>query len=94
MSVTGEFWAAALDLRLEPRSEAITLLRGATSEQATWVNLVPEPKSGKNRVHPDLRHEVERLLAFGATVLREPADEISWHVLADPTGNEFCVFAP
>ena len=92
MAVTAEFWAAALDLRFEPRSEAVTLLRGSRPEQATWVNLVPEPKTGKNRVHPDLRHDLERLLAIGATVLRAPDDEISWHVLADPAGNEFCCF--
>jgi hypothetical protein len=92
MSVAAEFWAAALDLRLEPRSEAVTLLRGGLPQDATWVNLVPEPKTVKNRVHPDLRHDPERLLALGATVLRVPDDEISWHVLADPVGNEFCCF--
>ena len=93
MSVTAEFWAAALDLRFEPRSEAVTLLRGDRPEQSTWVNLVPEPKTVKNRVHPDLRLDLERLLAIGATVLREPDDDISWHVLTDPEGNEFCCFA-
>jgi Glyoxalase-like domain len=25
-------------------------------------------------------------------VLREPDDDIGWHVLADPEGNEFCAF--
>jgi hypothetical protein len=25
-------------------------------------------------------------------VLREPGGDISWHVLADPEGNEFCAF--
>jgi Glyoxalase-like domain len=92
MSATAEFWAAAMDLRFEPRSDAVTLLRGDRPECAIWVNLVPEPKSVKNRVHPDLRHDLERLLVIGATVLRAPDDEISWHVLADPAGNEFCCF--
>jgi hypothetical protein len=32
------------------------------------------------------------LVEAGATVLREPDDEIYWHVLADPEGNEFCAF--
>jgi hypothetical protein len=32
--------------------------------------------------------------ARGATVLREPDDEIRWWVTADPEGNEFCAFAP
>ena len=30
----------------------------------------------------------------GATVLREPDDDISWWILADPEGNEFCAFPP
>ncbi|MDN3295543.1 VOC family protein [Streptomyces ficellus] len=60
---------------------------------------VPEPKTGKNRLHLDLhpapgqrQAEVARLKALGATVLREvrePGGE--WTVMADPEGNEFCV---
>jgi Glyoxalase-like domain len=56
---------------------------------------VPEPKTVKNRIHWDVTaSDVGALVAAGATVLREPDDEIHWHVLADPEGNEFCVFAP
>jgi predicted enzyme related to lactoylglutathione lyase len=32
--------------------------------------------------------------AAGATVLRPCDEEISWTVMADPEGNEFCVFDP
>jgi hypothetical protein len=54
---------------------------------------VPEPKTVKNRVHWDVTApDVMPLLEAGATVLREPDEEIDWHVLADPEGNEFCVF--
>ena len=31
-------------------------------------------------------------MSRGARILREPDDEIDWFVLADPEGNEFCVF--
>ncbi len=56
---------------------------------------VPEPKTVKNRVHWDVDvDDVQALLDHGATVLREPDDEVSWHVLADPEGNEFCAFVP
>ena len=56
---------------------------------------VPEPKSAKNRIHLDVEvDDAQRLLDHGATVLREPDDTISWHVLADPDGNEFCAFTP
>ena len=54
---------------------------------------VPEPKTAKNRLHWDVRGEVDELLAAGAVLLRRPDDDISWHILADPEGNEFCVFA-
>jgi hypothetical protein len=37
---------------------------------------------------------VPGLVHHGATVLREPDDDVHWHVLADPAGNEFCVMAP
>jgi catechol 2,3-dioxygenase-like lactoylglutathione lyase family enzyme len=63
---------------------------------------VREVKSGKNRVHLDLRTaelncEVERVVALGALPLTsEPVREEgwNWHILADPDGNEFCVLQP
>ena len=54
---------------------------------------MPEPKTVKNRIHWDVSAAaVQPLLDAGATLLRARDDEISWHVLADPEGNEFCVF--
>ena len=54
---------------------------------------VPEPKTVKNRRHWDVTcDDVPALVERGATVLRAPDDEISWTVLADPEGNEFCAF--
>lgn len=60
---------------------------------------VPEPKSGKNRLHVDvhsgsgeLADLVARLEGLGATRVREvdqgPAGH--WWVMRDPEGNEFC----
>ncbi|WP_375000008.1 VOC family protein [Aeromicrobium sp. CTD01-1L150] len=58
---------------------------------------VPESKTVKNRIHWDVRlaggASVDDVLDAGATLLRAPDDEIEWAVLADPEGNEFCVFA-
>jgi hypothetical protein len=60
---------------------------------------VPDEKSSKNRVHIDVSptdrtrdEEVDRLLGLGATRadIGQGAD-VSWVVLADPEGNEFCV---
>jgi len=52
---------------------------------------VPEVKVVKNRLHIDVHGEVEPLLGRGATKLAELPH---WSVLADPEGNEFCVFPP
>jgi hypothetical protein len=54
---------------------------------------VPEPKTMKNRIHWDVHGDTAALLDAGATLLRGRDAEISWDVLADPEGNEFCVFA-
>jgi hypothetical protein len=57
---------------------------------------VPESKIGKNRLHldfrPDDQHaEVERFLRAGARRADIGQGEVSWVVLEDPEGNEFCV---
>ena len=55
---------------------------------------VPEPKTVKNRLHWDVHGELDELLDAGARLLRARGEDIDWHVLADPEGNEFCLFAP
>jgi catechol 2,3-dioxygenase-like lactoylglutathione lyase family enzyme len=61
---------------------------------------VPEPKPAKNRLHLDLRPkdqaaEVARLEGLGARRVEVgQSAEVSWVVLADPDGNEFCVLRP
>jgi hypothetical protein len=62
--------------------------------------LVPEPKTIKNRVHLDLRPtsddpeaQIRDLVAKGATELRRGSEGpfTTWAVMQDPEGNEFCV---
>lgn len=61
---------------------------------------VPEQKAGKNRLHLDLRPEdqaaeLSRLEKLGARrVNGGQGADVSWVVLADPDGNEFCVLRP
>ncbi len=56
---------------------------------------VPEPKTVKNRIHLDVTAPaLQPLLDHGATVLRARDEEVSWTVVADPEGNELCVFTP
>jgi hypothetical protein len=61
--------------------------------QTMDFDLVPEPKTVKNRVHWDVTvSDVAPLIRAGTTLLRLSDDDIGWHVLADPEGNEFCAF--
>ncbi|HET6625392.1 MAG TPA: VOC family protein [Nocardioidaceae bacterium] len=65
---------------------------GAPFESLVFAR-VPEPKTVKNRVHWDVATpDVQALVTAGASVVRPPDEEIDWHVLADPEGNEFCAF--
>jgi catechol 2,3-dioxygenase-like lactoylglutathione lyase family enzyme len=55
---------------------------------------VPEPKLVKNRIHWDVTAPaLDPLLQGGATLVRGRDDELAWTMLADPEGNEFCVFS-
>jgi glyoxalase superfamily protein len=63
---------------------------------------VPEPKTGKNRLHLDLAPhvdddrdaEIARLIDLGARrVDVGQGTDVSWTVLADREGNEFCVLS-
>jgi hypothetical protein len=59
-------------------------------------------KTGKNRLHFDLappveghQHmEVDRLVSLGATRIDIGQGEVSWVVMANPDGHEFCVLTP
>jgi len=61
--------------------------------------LVPEPKTVKNRIYLDVRvgkDNIERVLEDvqerGATFLhRASQGPHSWVTVADPEGNEFCI---
>ncbi len=102
--VTGAFWAAALGWPLDadnPDEVAVTPAPDAFGHGVLPDLLflrVPEGKVVKNRLHVDLRSdgdqaaEVARLEGLGARrVDIGQGDDVSWVVMADPEGNEFCV---
>ena len=71
---------------------------GATSQgrrSTYWTfDRVPEPKTAKNRWHWDVVcDDLDALLGRVRPCCVAPDDDIDWHVLADPEGNEFCAFA-
>lgn len=96
------FWTAALNYRVAGTEEGVVSIVPAGAGTGPDIDIIPVPegKTAKNRLHLDLRasegstqaQEVERLLGLGAvrTDVGQGAD-VSWVVLADPEGNEFCV---
>lgn len=92
----GDFWSKALDLPLRgPEHGEWWIEPGGDQPDILFLH-VPDVKSVKNRVHLDLRPddqdtEVERLVALGARKLDIGQGNVSWVVMADPEGNEFCV---
>ncbi|MGH3447345.1 MAG: VOC family protein [Nocardioidaceae bacterium] len=98
LQATAAFWQAALGYAREDVIEGRYASLAGNGPTLT-LQRVLEPKTVKNRLHPDLLvahvdDEVARLQALGATVLppgvREEFGQ-RWVVLADPEGNEFCV---
>jgi catechol 2,3-dioxygenase-like lactoylglutathione lyase family enzyme len=97
------FWCEVLGWKVLDREDGSVEIGpegGDAGPQPVMVfDVTDEPKRGKLRLHIDVNatdrdqaEELERLLAIGA----RPADvgqtgEESWHVLADPEGNEFCL---
>jgi predicted enzyme related to lactoylglutathione lyase len=99
----GRFWARALDRELDPGANSdfasIGLHEAAHGESRWAFAKVPEPKTAKNRMHPDLmtedlETEVKRLTGLGA-IWKADVDfgTVRWSTLADPEGNEFDVIA-
>ena len=83
------FWAKAIGGELGVQSNGDAVVRGLGFGRL-WVNVVPERKVVKNRVHLDVRTpSIDPLLDLGATVI-DAHD--GWTVLADPEGNELCAF--
>ena len=94
------FWQAVLGwVVVEEDATGVSLAAPGTRVPALDILRVPEAKTGKNRLHLDLRAdgsgtavELERLLALGARrVDVGQAPDATWVVLADPEGNEFCL---
>ncbi len=90
VSAVEGFWAHALEWNVERLEDGDSVLRGSEPGEEIWVNLVPEPRTVKQRVHLDLRSE--SLERFAGLDQLSADGEFPWTVMADPEGGEFCVF--
>ncbi|MEU7291962.1 VOC family protein [Streptomyces exfoliatus] len=97
------FWGRATDWMVHVVADDHATMRSAEGV-GPYLEFVrtPDTKSVWNRVHLDVRPypgddlaaEEARLRALGATDPGIDQSAISWTVLADPEGNEFCLLAP
>jgi predicted enzyme related to lactoylglutathione lyase len=100
----GYFWSQVLGWPLVWDQDEETAIRApdGTGPLITWSGPPLIPKDGKNRLHLDVappghvdqRHEVDRLVALGASRIDIGQGDVSWVVMADPDDNEFCVLTP
>jgi predicted enzyme related to lactoylglutathione lyase len=95
----GRWWAEALGWVIV-NDDADEFEIRETADQLPGIIFEPvgETKRQKNRVHLDFRPgdqeaAVQRLLRLGASHVDVGQGDVSWVVLADPEGNEFCVLA-
>jgi len=99
----GYFWSEALGWPLvwdQDQETAIQSARGGS--KISWGGQQVRPKTAKNRWHLDIappaggsqQAEVDRLTSLGATHADIGQGDVSWVVMADPDGNEFCVLTP
>lgn len=94
-----EFWTAALRTEIAQNFGGEFLMLAPTAEGAVQIGIqrVPDAVPGKNRVHFDMHvsdrlAEIARLVELGATELAtHTVPGLTWTVLADPDGNQFCV---
>ena len=93
------FWSEVLGYAETDREDDAVELSPPDGAGPTLLFIeVPEPKTGKNRLHIDVNPtdrdrdaEVARVEALGARRIDIGQGEQTWVVLADPEGNEFCV---
>jgi predicted enzyme related to lactoylglutathione lyase len=99
----GYFWSDALGWPLVWDQDQETSVRSQHGgPKISWGGPPLPPKTGKCRQHFDLapavdgdqQAEVNRLLSLGATRVDIGQGEVSWVVMADPDGHEFCMLTP
>ncbi|HKG28800.1 MAG TPA: VOC family protein [Thermomicrobiales bacterium] len=103
--IVSAFWTTALayEVEFDQPGDWMVLQDPSGTGPRTGLQVVPEPKVVKNRVHLDLiptegelETEIRRLERLGARRVRyvENDPDESHRIMADPEGNEFCCSRP
>jgi hypothetical protein len=96
-----EFWSRATGCQIRQQSDYLVTLSPGEGRRPNLLFIkVPEPRTVKNRVHPDfhapdIEAEAARLIELGATRGESHREEgFVWTIMFDPEGNEFCIGHP
>jgi catechol-2,3-dioxygenase len=94
------FWSQVLERPVtEGATQDLAAIQVTDDGPVLTFHKVPEGKTVKNRMHPDLIStdldtDTERLLGLGATRLNDVTRGAArWTTFADPEGNEFDLIA-
>jgi hypothetical protein len=94
-----QFWAEVLNQPVNPGATDLFAAVDTPNGVRLMFHQVPEGKTVKNRLHPDLattdyEFETDRLIKLGAEQLNEVQQGgVQWRTFADPEGNEFDLVA-
>jgi catechol 2,3-dioxygenase-like lactoylglutathione lyase family enzyme len=95
------FWTEVLGWQVTEREDGDVVRiepQAGASFAIDFLRVPDGPKKTKNRLHLDLNAtdrdqgaELARLRDLGAVQIDIGQGEVTWEVLADPEGNEFCL---
>lgn len=91
------FWSEVLGKEISFKAAKYCRIGGGDDHPSLLLQKVPEQHEHKNRAHIDLDvtdfgSAVQRVVDLGGTKLDEISEYgITWAVMADPDGNEFCL---
>ena len=95
-SCTG-FWSKILGKEISFKTDKYCRIGGGDDTPSLLLQKVPEQHEQKNRAHidldvTDLEAAVQRVVGLGGTKIDKISEYgLTWVVMADPDGNEFCL---
>ena len=97
LDICAEFWSKVLGKEISFKVDNYCRIGQGDDRPSLLLQKVLEQHEHKNRAHidldvADLAASVQRVIDLGGTKLDEFSEYgITWAVMADPDGNEFCL---